>query len=94
MADVNEKWPKNVPGKFFVDQSCIACDACVLTAPDNFTMDEDEGHAFVTKQPESPEEIELCVEAIGRLPCGSHRRFWRQGLFPRLERVIRVLNFR
>lgn len=52
----------------FVDQSCIACDACVLTAPNNFAMHEEDGHAFVTKQPGSPEEEELCKEAMEGCP--------------------------
>ncbi len=33
MADLSQKWKENKTGKMFVDQSCIACDACVLTAP-------------------------------------------------------------
>ena len=63
MADPKMKWQGNVPGKVFVDQTCIACDACVLTAPQNFKMDEDEGHAYVSQQPKSAEEEKLCQEA-------------------------------
>lgn len=68
MADLSLKWKQSVHGKMFVDQSCIACDACVLAAPDNFKMDEDEGHAFVSKQPESPEEEAACKEAMDGCP--------------------------
>jgi ferredoxin len=68
MADKGSKWSENKPGKVFVDQSCIACDACVLTAPKNFSMHEEDGHAFVSKQPESPEEAELVKEAIEGCP--------------------------
>ena len=68
MADKSQKWKENQPGKIFVDQSCIACDACVLAAPNNFKMDEGDGHAFVAKQPESPEEESLCKEAIDGCP--------------------------
>ncbi|MEK2689900.1 ferredoxin [Bdellovibrio sp. GT3] len=68
MADKSQKWNENKPGKVFVDQSCIACDACVLTAPKNFSMHEEDGHAFVSKQPESPEEQELVKEAIEGCP--------------------------
>ncbi|WP_413559848.1 ferredoxin [Bdellovibrio sp. HCB209] len=68
MADKGQKWSENKPGKVFVDQSCIACDACVLTAPKNFSMHEEDGHAFVSKQPESPEEAELVKEAIEGCP--------------------------
>ena len=79
MADLKEKWPQNAPGKIFVDQSCIACDACVLTAPDNFTMDEDDGHAYVSKQPDSAEEQELCVEAIEGCPVEAIGDFGDKG---------------
>jgi ferredoxin len=69
MANPSNKYDENKPGKFYVDRECIACDACVLSAPDNFGMDEDDGHAFVKKQPEagSPEE-EHCREAMEGCP--------------------------
>lgn len=68
MADKSQSWKENKPGKVFVDQSCIACDACVLTAPKNFTMHEEDGHAFVTKQPDNPEEEALVKEAMEGCP--------------------------
>ncbi len=68
MADKENKWERNVPGKIYVDEACISCDACVLAAPNNFFMDEDEGHAYVSKQPESEEEEEGVVEAIEGCP--------------------------
>ncbi|UOE99878.1 ferredoxin [Bdellovibrio reynosensis] len=68
MADKSQSWKENKPGKVFVDQSCIACDACVLTAPKNFTMHEEDGHAFVTKQPDTPEEEALVKEAMEGCP--------------------------
>lgn len=34
MADIDEKTPLNVPGKFYVDSSCIDCDLCRETAPE------------------------------------------------------------
>lgn len=68
MADLSQKWKENQPGKVFVDQSCIACDACVLSAPKNFAMHEEDGHAFVSKQPETPEEQDAVKEAIEGCP--------------------------
>ncbi len=68
MADLTQKWKDNTPGKLFVDQSCIACDACVLSAPKNFAMHEEDGHAFVSKQPESADEIAACKEAMEGCP--------------------------
>lgn len=68
MAEKSNKYPENKDGKYYVDKECIACDACVLAAPDNFNMDEEDGHAFVTKQPQSPDEEEACREALEGCP--------------------------
>jgi len=68
VADKNNKYNENVTGKYYVDRECIACDACVLTAPDHFGMDENDGHAFVIKQPTTPEEEDLCQEALDGCP--------------------------
>lgn len=68
MADKNDKWDENIKGKFYVDQSCISCDACVCSAPDNFSMNDDDGHAFVVRQPQTPEEEEACKEAMDGCP--------------------------
>jgi ferredoxin len=68
MADKDDKYPENIKGKYYVDRACIACDACVTTAPDHFGMDENDGHAFLFKQPATDEEIEMCEEAIEGCP--------------------------
>ncbi|MGE3756726.1 MAG: ferredoxin [Pseudobdellovibrionaceae bacterium] len=67
MADLEQKWKENAKGKMFVDQTCIACDACVLAAPENFAM-HDDGHAFVKKQPTTSDEESLCKEAMDGCP--------------------------
>ena len=71
MADINDKYEDNIPGRYYVDRSCIDCAACNLTAPDHFALDEDDGHAFVVKQQENSEEEELCVEAMEGCPVES-----------------------
>jgi ferredoxin len=63
MADVANKYPENVPGKYYVDNQCIDCDLCRETAPDNFKRNDDGGYSFVYKQPVSPEEEARCKEA-------------------------------
>ena len=68
MADKSAKWSLNVPGKFYVDDQCIACDACVMEAPDFFAMNDDDGHAFVKKQPQSASELAQCQEALEACP--------------------------
>jgi ferredoxin len=63
MADVANKYPENIVGKYYVDNQCIDCDLCRETAPDNFRRNEDGGYSYVYKQPESPEEEARCKEA-------------------------------
>ncbi|MDH4224628.1 MAG: ferredoxin [Deltaproteobacteria bacterium] len=71
MADKSRKWPQNVPGRFYVDEECIDCNLCSEIAPDNFRVNEDEGHDYVWKQPATPEEEELCKEAMESCPVES-----------------------
>jgi ferredoxin len=68
MADAANKYAENVAGKFYVDDQCIDCDLCRETAPANFKRNDDGGHSYVYKQPESPEEDALCKEAMEGCP--------------------------
>ena len=68
MADITTKVEGNVDGKYYVDEECISCDACVGEAPEFFVMNDDEGFAFVTAQPTSAEEIEACEAALEGCP--------------------------
>ena len=68
MADVANKYSDNVEGKFFVDDQCIDCDLCRETAPANFKRNDDGGHSYVFKQPETPEEEALSQEAMDGCP--------------------------
>ncbi len=71
MPDKNNKYPENIQGRYYVDRSCIACDACCITAPNHFGMHADDGHAFLVKQPTTPDEEELCKEAMEGCPVES-----------------------
>ncbi|MCL5270274.1 MAG: ferredoxin [bacterium] len=68
MANKDAKYPDNAPGKFYVDDTCIDCDACRATAPDNFARNEDGGYSFVNKQPSNDEEQQNCVDAMEGCP--------------------------
>ena len=68
MADIANKYPENIAGKYYVDDQCIDCDLCRETAPANFTRNDDGGHSYVFKQPESDEEANLCKEAMEGCP--------------------------
>lgn len=64
MADRNQKVPENVPGPFYVDITCIDCDQCRSTAPQFFTLHEENGYSYVHRQPVTPEKIALATEAM------------------------------
>lgn len=68
MADPSDKNPRNVPGNYYNDLSCIDCDMCREIAPEIFTRDDDEGMSYVWKQPVSPEEIAFAEEARRACP--------------------------
>lgn len=68
MADKENKWSQNVDGKYYVDDQCIACDACVMEAPNFFEMNDEDGHAYVKKQPSTPAELEEAENALAACP--------------------------
>ena len=68
MADKTTKWNQNKAGKYYVDDQCIACDACVVEAPGFFEMNDDDGHAYVIKQPITDSDHEACENALAACP--------------------------
>jgi hypothetical protein len=68
MAEIEDKLPDNVQGKFYVDSQCIDCDVCRDVSPKNFTRNDENAYSYVYKQPETPEELELCMEALNACP--------------------------
>ncbi len=68
MADKKHKYTSNVPGKYYVDDQCIACDACCIEAPKFFVMDDMEGHAYVMLQPQTPQEVQDAENALAACP--------------------------
>lgn len=77
MANKDLKHPKNIPGQFYCTdpedengEGCIACNVCYTGAPEFYAEDED-GNAYVKKQPESAEDIELCQEQMDSCPVAS-----------------------
>jgi len=68
MADKSNKVTENVPGPYYCDSECIACQLCVDTAPENFKMNDDNSNSFVYKQPENEEEKKVCEEALEDCP--------------------------
>ncbi|RLA61476.1 MAG: MBL fold metallo-hydrolase [Epsilonproteobacteria bacterium] len=69
MANSNNKVEENITGKFFVDKTCINCDACRKFAPSIFTDQGD--YSFVFKQPENDEETFFAKQALLSCPVNS-----------------------
>ena len=68
MADKNDKYSDNVPGKYYVDRECIFCNVCADAAPKNFKISNAGTHDVVYKQPENEIEEEECEEAMDLCP--------------------------
>ncbi len=71
MAELSLKALDNVLGAFYVDSTCIDCDQCRSHAPAFFKRNDDGGHTYVWRQPETPEEITLAEEAKDICPTES-----------------------
>jgi len=69
MADLALRLPDNVPGDFFVDSTCIDCDACRQIAPETFSEDGD--YSVVYHQPQSQEETRRALMALVACPTAS-----------------------
>lgn len=69
MAQLAARLPANVPGDFYVDSSCIDCDACRQIAPAVF---HDTGEqSAVYRQPETEEELLAAQKALLACPTSS-----------------------
>jgi glyoxylase-like metal-dependent hydrolase (beta-lactamase superfamily II)/ferredoxin len=69
MANIELRLPENVPGDFFVDSTCIDCDACRQIAPETF---KDEGDfSIVHHQPETADATKRALMALVACPTAS-----------------------
>lgn len=68
MAEKKLKTPENVPGRYYVDNTCIDCDLCRQLAPESFKRLDDGGYSYVFRQPTTPEEIAQAEEALTSCP--------------------------
>lgn len=69
MATSNKRVTENVDGDFFVDSTCINCDACRQIAPAVFGEAADT--SFVKEQPVSTAERRQALRALLACPTGS-----------------------
>jgi glyoxylase-like metal-dependent hydrolase (beta-lactamase superfamily II)/ferredoxin len=76
MASISKRLPENVAGDFYVDASCIDCDACRQIAPASFRDHGDQSSVY--HQPETDEEIKRALMALVACPTasiGTSRRY-------------------
>jgi glyoxylase-like metal-dependent hydrolase (beta-lactamase superfamily II)/ferredoxin len=69
MASFALRLPENVPGDFFVDSTCIDCDACRQIAPKTFAEETDA--SIVYHQPANEEETKRALMALVACPTAS-----------------------
>ena len=100
MANLKKKLPANIDGNFFVDSTCINCDACRQLAPETFQEHEDFSSVF--HQPAGELELHRAYQAMIACPVGSigviqsDRYRWQQAMagFPlRLDESLYYAGF-
>ena len=84
MADLNDKHPQGVLGRYYTDHSCVGCDYCRELAPEVFRADE-EDLTYVWRQPQTVEEIDLAEEALEGCPTETIGRISLGALAPNRE---------
>jgi ferredoxin len=77
MANPKVKHKENIEGSWYCTstddtegEGCIACNACFGRAPQFFAEDED-GNAYVWRQPETEEDVAICQEQLDNCPVNS-----------------------
>ena len=68
MADPTLRTPENVPGAYYVDDTCIDCDLCRSQAPQFFRREDHSGYTVVYRQPTTPGELAIAEEARQSCP--------------------------
>jgi glyoxylase-like metal-dependent hydrolase (beta-lactamase superfamily II)/ferredoxin len=69
MASISKRLSENVAGDFYVDSSCIDCDACRQIAPATFRDHGDRSSVY--RQPRTDDEIKLALMALVACPTAS-----------------------
>jgi ferredoxin len=68
-----DPWPDNVPGKYYIDLTCINCGLCPALAPNVFAEAPDGTHSFAYAQPEGATAVAECEDAVAQCPSQSVR---------------------
>lgn len=71
MARRQDRHPAGAPGDWFVDTTCIDCDAARHVAPGLIVRNPSDGVSVFLRQPETPEEVEMAWRAVLVCPTRS-----------------------
>jgi glyoxylase-like metal-dependent hydrolase (beta-lactamase superfamily II)/ferredoxin len=82
VASLKERYADNAPGSFYVDRTCIDCDACRRIAPAVFAEASD--HSFVARQPADDADRRRALMALVSCPTGSIGTATREDVRPAL----------
>lgn len=63
----------NVPGKYYIDTTCINCALCPAIAPSVFRESADATHSLAYHQPSTPQEVQEAEDAVSQCPTQSVR---------------------
>ena len=73
MADKTNKQPESIPGKWYVDNTCVPCNNCMDVEGVGAVLkySDDQTHVYFHKQPATPAELKAAQEALEICPTGS-----------------------
>jgi glyoxylase-like metal-dependent hydrolase (beta-lactamase superfamily II)/ferredoxin len=71
MAEISERLPENAAGEFYVDSTCIDCDACRQIAPAVFARIDPKQQSYVYRQPGGEQEAHRALMALVACPTAS-----------------------
>jgi len=90
VAELAKRLPENVPGDFYVDDTCIDCDACRIFAPTVFSDTGDQSAVF--HQPETDEEILAAQKALISCPTASIGSITKHDMRPALSSLPELID--
>jgi ferredoxin len=71
MANIQFRNVMNVAGRFYVDDACIDCMICKDMAPNNFELDSASETYYVSRQPETQQELDDVIDAMESCPSAA-----------------------
>jgi glyoxylase-like metal-dependent hydrolase (beta-lactamase superfamily II)/ferredoxin len=90
VASLAQRLSENVPGDFYVDDTCIDCDACRIFAPTVFSDTGDQSAVF--HQPESGEELLAAQKALISCPTASIGSLTKHDMRPALASLPELVD--